>query len=52
MAGEVLHALLSAWLFVGKIVTDVEEGVRVRVICEVKNGRIEGVCAEELDVLS
>ena len=40
MAGEVvLQVVLSAWLFVGKIGTDVEEG-------EVEKGQIEAFCAE------
>ncbi len=35
----VLQAVLSAWLFVGKIGTDIEEG-------GVENGQIGGFCAE------
>ena len=39
VAGEVLHAVLSAWLLVGKIATDGEEGDRVYFICGVTRGR-------------
>lgn len=51
MVGEVLHAVLSAWLFVGKIVADVKEGIRVHVICEVKKGQIKRLCAKMVDVV-
>lgn len=48
MAGKVLHSVLSAWLYFGKMVKDAEEGIWVHVICEMKEGQI-GVCAETVD---
>lgn len=46
MAGKVLQAVLSAWLFVGKIVTDAEGGVQCMSFVRWKKGQLERVRAE------
>lgn len=51
VAVNVLHVVLSAWLFVGNIMTDEEQGVRVHVIGKVKKGQIERIRAETGDVV-
>lgn len=49
MAGEVLHSVLSAWLYFGKMVRGVEEGIWVHIFCKMKEGQIR-VGAETVDV--
>lgn len=51
MAVDVLHVVLSAWLSVGNIMTDEEQGVRVHVIGKVKKGQMERIRAETGDVV-